>query len=85
MPRDCRLLAKVGRHLDVLPGEEFRVALREAHAIGAQVREDACVRPAPPCLALLAGQRALSCWGRPAPSAERPACTRVTRCARSLC
>ncbi|PSC74860.1 traB domain-containing -like [Micractinium conductrix] len=31
------LLAKVGRHLDVLPGEEFRVALREAHAIGAQV------------------------------------------------
>lgn len=32
-----RLLAKVGRNLDVMPGEEFRVALREAHAIGAQV------------------------------------------------
>ncbi|KAL4427745.1 hypothetical protein ABPG75_001834 [Micractinium tetrahymenae] len=31
------LLAKVGAQLDVLPGEEFRVALREAHAIGAQV------------------------------------------------
>ncbi|KAI7842710.1 hypothetical protein COHA_003641 [Chlorella ohadii] len=31
------LLAKVGRNLDVMPGEEFRVALREAHAIGAQV------------------------------------------------
>ncbi|KAI3429519.1 hypothetical protein D9Q98_005608 [Chlorella vulgaris] len=31
------MLAKVGSHLDVMPGEEFRVALREAHAIGAQV------------------------------------------------
>lgn len=34
----CRLLAKVARNLDVMPGEEFRVALREAHAIGAQAR-----------------------------------------------
>ncbi len=32
------LLAKVGKNLDVMPGEEFRVALREAHAVGAQVR-----------------------------------------------
>ncbi|EFN60022.1 hypothetical protein CHLNCDRAFT_59535 [Chlorella variabilis] len=31
------LLAKVGKHLDVMPGEEFRVALREAHALGAHV------------------------------------------------
>eukprot|EP00887_Chlorella_sp_A99_P003169 scaffold9.g3169.t1 len=31
------LLARVGRNLDVMPGEEFRVALREAHALGAQV------------------------------------------------
>lgn len=36
-PHTRRLLAKVGRNLDVMPGEEFRVALREAHAIGAQV------------------------------------------------
>lgn len=36
LPRN-RLLAKLGRNLDVLPGEEFRVALREAQAIGAQV------------------------------------------------
>ena len=32
-----RLLAKVGKNLDVMPGEEFRVALQEAHAGGAQV------------------------------------------------
>jgi len=32
IPVLCRLLAKVGRHLDVMPGEEFRVALREAQA-----------------------------------------------------
>lgn len=31
------LLAKVGKNLEVMPGEEFRVALREAHAVGAQV------------------------------------------------
>lgn len=31
------LLARVGRHLEVAPGEEFRVALREAHALGANV------------------------------------------------
>ena len=27
----------MGKHLDVMPGEEFRVALREAHALGAHV------------------------------------------------
>ena len=31
------LLARVGQNLDVLPGEEFRVALREAQALNAQV------------------------------------------------
>lgn len=35
------LLARVGKSLDVMPGEEFRVSLREAHAVGAQVR--ACI------------------------------------------
>lgn len=35
MPR--RLLGRAGWGLDVRPGEEFRVAFREARAVGAQV------------------------------------------------
>lgn len=66
-PPPARLLAKVGKNLDVMPGEEFRVALREAHAIGAQVRrwrEAGCACCA--CRrAARAGARALLCTARP--------------------
>lgn len=31
------LLARIGNDLDVLPGEEFRIAVHEAHAVGANV------------------------------------------------
>lgn len=33
-----RCAVQVGKNQDVMPGEEFRVALREAHAMGVQVR-----------------------------------------------
>jgi len=36
-PSPPRLSAKVGEELEVMPGEEFRVASEEAHAIGAAV------------------------------------------------
>ena len=42
--RRRRLLARLGKSLEVMPGEEFRVALREAHAVGAaMVLGDRCV------------------------------------------
>lgn len=52
------LLAKVGKNLDVMPGEEFRVALREAHAVGAQV----VLGDRPLTVTLARVWRALSFW-----------------------